>query len=76
MSNWRLLSKKIQDEKLQPEPELDFFLSQLLIHNILPLSLAPLYERPQKNMGLLGRKNNLVWSNGGTETFNKILVHW
>jgi hypothetical protein len=30
----------------------------------------------KKNLGLLDRQSNLVWSSGGTRTFNKLLVHW
>ena len=49
-SNWRVLSES-QDEELQPELELDFFLSQLPIRILLPASLAPLHERPKKETG-------------------------
>src|SRR5689334_2109235 len=50
MSNWRAFSES-PDEELQTKPELEISLSQLPNQPLLPLSLAPLYGRPQEEVG-------------------------
>ena len=52
---------KSQDEKPQPELELDFFLSQLHICIFLPLSQTPQHERPQEEANVKATSCEQRW---------------
>ena len=75
MSNWRVLSESQYEEFIQSSSWIFFYLNRQFVL-FCHLILHHYTSAHKMNRDILGRQSNLVWSSGGTDTFNEMLVHW